>query len=402
MWCRCIAAVLVCAQLGAADLARELIAAAKARNEQRIIELARQTGENPSTALIKTLLGIGVEAPGMPSYNAVRAALAGVRSDRAIEALGEQAQRAKDFRLCMLALYALTDIPGEKTIEQLLPLLRHRNLDVLLTATGALAGKAHASSVSGLIDALGRTRPATGEAALAIRRALYQLTAQNLASPQDWSKWWATVKDTWTPPTGGRERGRTAMAEVKPPGDIPRFFGVEIAAVRVVFIIDVSGSMEAMDPGYNRTRIDLVKDELKNAIKGLRSDTRFTVVSFSDRIGAHTDKLMPVTPKTQAQALAYVDSLRAEGHTWTQEALEKAFTYTDANTFVFLSDGSPFKNGQLLPTQPILDAVMHANRFRRVIIHSISFPGANVPFMRELALQTGGTYQNVGQVEPKM
>ena len=395
---RLLIPLLVCVQLPGADPTTQLVTAAKKGDEDAIMGILRKkVGTAPSKELVETIVKIGVGAPNLNLYRATRKALAGIRAKESIKTLGDMAKSTKDYRVCVLAIDALADIPSPETVKYILPLLKKKDPRIAVSAAKTLGTKPHADSVEGLLESLPKADRIPGELSLAIRQSLYKLTDKNFRSYTDWEKWWKTVKATWKPPTEREIRGRTALSKVKPPGDFPRFFGMEIYSLKVVFVIDVSGSMTFADPQYGgQSRIQLVKEELIKVVRELRGATRFCVVAFSDRIRTQSKSLMGASRSNKAKANAWIGQLSAAGATWTQEALEKAFTFKDANTIVVLSDGAPAKGGGLTPTKPILEWVQHANRFRKATIHTISFPGANVPFMQELATGNKGSYRDVG------
>ncbi len=395
---------VLCAQLSGADLSKKLLKAVAVQNEDAILEALAEIGPEPSPSMVKALLQAGIHAPSMRIYKKIRTALGNISGKAALQTLGKMARTSRSLDARVLAIYALQDIHLPETIELLLPLLKEKDPQIAIRVAETLGKKPHRDAVTGLLEALPRADRVPGELSMTIRRSLYRLTNHNFRSHEDWEKWWRTVKATWKPPTEIEVLGRTAGVKIKPPGEFPTFFGVEIYSLKVVFVIDISGSMLKAAKEEDEPPIDLVKTELQKVIRSLRPQARFSIVAFNDRMRSFNDKLLPASPKTKINAVNFVGSLRPDGWTWTQEALDRAFSFKDANTIVLLSDGSPAKKEEgLLPTEPIIEWLQKANRFRQVTIHTIGFPGANVPFMQEIADTCKGTYREVGsksQLEP--
>ncbi len=376
-----------------ADVGKQLAAAAKSSDEARICALLAQVGAEPSKATVQVLLQLGAEHPSHKVYEAARQALAAVRGANAIEAIGKTLVQQKDSRLRTLALFALEDIPVESTVVHLAACLKDKELAVAMHAARALGRKPLKRAVTALVEIVPAADKASSEYSLIVRWSLYQLTGQNIRVAQDWAKWWAKEQEVWEPGLADSGKGRTWRG-FKPPVALPRFFGVEVQSVRVVFVIDISGSMEEPAEYLNMSRMELVKQELVRTIEDLRPETRFTVIAFNSKVVTMWPSLYAATPPNMEKAVKWVHGLAPRSTTWTQEALEAAFAVKEANAIVLLSDGSPCKGAGLLPTQPILDWVERANRFRKVAVHTVGFRMAFLPFLRSLARQNGGTYRN--------
>lgn len=376
-----------------ADAYRDLLRAAKKGDEAEILSALDGVDSDPSTRLVQLLVHLGVQTPSEPVYARVRQRLAGIQTRSGLKALERTLSRARDVRARKLALFALGDIDVPETVGMVKAGLSAKDPEVRIAVARALGQKAYRESVDELIDVLGRADKVGGEFSATVRRSLHALTLQDLPTEDDWKKWWQFERDRWKPP-GQQALGRTRVGSIKPPGDFPKFFGVEIFSLRVVFVIDVSGSMKEPVRGHPMQRVELVKKELVQAIEKLGPKARFTVITFSDKIVPHTPDLVPATPANKEKAIRFVRSLAPSGTTWTQEALEAAFGMESANTIVLLTDGMPCKGGPILPTEPILAAVRQWNRFRKATIHTIGFAQAHYHFLRALARENGGEYHS--------
>ncbi len=108
----------------------------------------------------------------------------------------------------------------------------------------------------------------------------------------------------------------------------------------IVLTLDVSGSMIG-------TKIAQARDSLKYVLERLRDGDRFNIVLFNSSVTAYKQKMQVCNAETRADALAYVNSVRASGTTNIEDALKTSFallTSDDSSNpkyLVFLSDGEP-------------------------------------------------------------
>jgi len=122
------------------------------------------------------------------------------------------------------------------------------------------------------------------------------------------------------------------------------------------------------------------------------------VIAYSTRVTPWvSEKLIKAKKSARRKSALFVGAMRPDETTNSGEALLMALSLPAVDTVIFLSDGSPTVpgEGKLAETQPIIDAVMEANRDKNVTIHTLGFEGAKVSFMRALADGTGGTYAEI-------
>lgn len=239
----------------------------------------------------------------------------------------------------------------------------------------------------------------------AAHRALRELCGTLLAAdrPEDWRAFWERERDSFAMPSP-READDAA------PRTSSGFFGIPVRGMRVLFVIDCSGSMDeslsvsrtegtttetAMLP---TTRIAQAKVELWNAVQALPADARFGVVAFSDGVRRWGKPLVAATAQGRSALRDLLASLVAGGSTNLYGALDEALDITDTrwgqdvdagiDELFVLSDGQP-SSGELTDPAAILAAVARANRVRRVRIHSVALGGAS-EFVRRLAEDNGG------------
>jgi uncharacterized protein YegL len=202
------------------------------------------------------------------------------------------------------------------------------------------------------------------------------------------------------------------------------FYGMSTDAKNIVFVIDLSGSMEgkseggvqgrataaAANAGANviertvggtvgrvagsqlrsqTTKLGAAKRELIPTLKGLPETSKFTLLTFDDQV-----KTMPGGPMTASStnknvASLFVDRLSSGGSTSAKAALEAAFRIANIDAIFFLSDGQPTDAS----ADEILRLVTTRNRTKRVVVNTVGLgEDQDENFMRTLASQNGGQY----------
>ena len=177
------------------------------------------------------------------------------------------------------------------------------------------------------------------------------------------------------------------------------------------------------DSAPNISRMQRAKDQLAGAIRKLKKGTLFNIVAFSNSVRSWQKKLVIATPKTIRQAAQFVESLRANGATHTDDAMEEAFKDLRVDTIILLSDGSPMKQTERDPSklvEKILRWVADTNSSRKVRIDTFGFEGkvtagpgrpggggagggpgggggggSLADFLQRLAKDNGGTYRPI-------
>ncbi len=270
--------------------------------------------------------------------------------------------------------------------------------------------------------------------------------------PGIWRRWWERVgsQPDYRLPTdeeiaARREAREKANAQYHTPKTEAAFMGVPTASRNIVFVIDVSGSMEELvvDRDAFRQRgftsfhkLDIVKEELIRSIEGLGPEVRFNVYAFASKVHPWKKGLVPATALSKKSAIAWVKKLKPigggqaaarasaglrgssgleDGRTNTHAALlaglgvpldpRKRASVTESaadppegmgDTMFFLSDGKPTV-GELVDTEDILQAVADLNRFRKVTIHTIAIGDFTSSFLKKLAEQNGGVFVDLGK-----
>lgn len=255
-------------------------------------------------------------------------------------------------------------------------------------------------------------------------RALSALTGQAIpANPEMWRIWWEANRDKWTGKPAAKGDQPDPLGNIAKTDDAASkktgFFGIEVESKRVVFVIDISGSMSTpmggSGPDAKTSRADCAKSELSRVLGALEDGALFDIVFFSSAVKVWKPDMQKADAKTRKEAQDYVAAIQIGGATNTYDALEAAFGLGDmgkgkkkesdptgdarVDTIVFLSDGKPTQ-GRTTDPDAIRTAVRDWNKARRVAINTVAFgavkkegqDGADPSFMKGLADDTGGKF----------
>ncbi len=113
----------------------------------------------------------------------------------------------------------------------------------------------------------------------------------------------------------------------------------EVAAKRVTFVIDTSGSMQG-------ERMKIARDALKYCVTRLNPQDTFNIVRFSTDVEPLFPALRPASKENIAKAVSFVGQLEAMGGTAIDEALVRGLQDNDGHSstphlLMFITDGQP-------------------------------------------------------------
>lgn len=381
----------------------------------------------------KFLLEAAVKIDDQRIYLAARRGLEQIDAPDAQQEMADKLRRgAADWRIRVLLCDVLSSQDTELASTALIGALNDKNESVRRAAIDALDERRDHAVVSALVAALvkeeGRTKGGSDLMRHQLRKALKELTGEDFPKGADWKNFWEPRASNFNFAQVSHKAKSDAGVETVERR--PRFFGSEIHSNRIVFVIDVSGSMQVEDPPSrggtedptnaprpqtgegaddgspppadprvkSRIRIDRAKGNLIGALKGLPKDARFTVIAYSgmgqmgqpltpdqfkQSILVWQPKLMAAGSGTIGKAVSFVEKFQANGATFTMRALETAFQVKGADTIILLSDGMPTemtKDGQQqVSPGMILKRVKELNKFRRVTIHTFGFDSTRRP-----------------------
>ncbi len=137
----------------------------------------------------------------------------------------------------------------------------------------------------------------------------------------------------------------------------------KIIPKEIVFVLDISGSMQG-------EKMDQARNAIKFCLNSLKEQDRFNFISFSTDVSVFANNLLPATKENIKKAVTNVDQLEATGGTNIDGALRAAFAndFTDGGAttkmIVFMTDGLPTVG----TTDPdsILQTVQNANKKNKI------------------------------------
>lgn len=239
--------------------------------------------------------------------------------------------------------------------------------------------------------------------------------------PDKWRTLWETEKDNLKVTEKHEPKGGGATSA----GD---FCGIPVEGTRVVFILDLSGSMEWKmvgkdDSGKKKgpTGLDFAKQELRRAMTAIAPNAYFNLITFNgdSKPELWNKDLVIANEKNRERFLKFVDGLKARGGTNLWCALEEALKIksltsgtkyeSNVDEIFVLSDGAP-SVGEIIDPLEILRLVKESNRFASARINTVfvntetpvdmrqAQPKMDIPpeeLMKRMAEQNGGKFENL-------
>jgi Mg-chelatase subunit ChlD len=343
------------------------------------------------------------------------------------EAGRKAALKALEDKVAGVLIHALIGFRERKDAETVKPIvacLEHEVWVVQSAAADALAAIGSKKAIRPLIEALPRTR---GRVQDDINEALKKLTGESYVPDYEiWKAWYekhrAELEEEEGKPLA---KGKKKKGE----GEGTHYYGIKSRSKRIVYVIDISGSMnkeirggkavtaeDGKAPLPSGPKIEIAKSELKSAIRQLPDDAYFNIITFNQIVRRWEKEMLKANQKNKNKAYLFIRKLKAAGSTYTYGALKEAFRLAgmgsrDKNydslvdTIFLLSDGAPtdqsFPTAKLMEPEIVLKAVREWNQLRRVVIHAIAIDPqiagtALIRFMKDLAKQNGGEYRERG------
>ncbi|MBI4563586.1 MAG: HEAT repeat domain-containing protein [Planctomycetes bacterium] len=280
--------------------------------------------------------------------------------------------RDSDWRVRVQAVESAVEIRDRETIEPL--------VDLLTTEKGRLRWDAYL--------------------------ALRDLTGKELGSDgRTWKAWWEANRDTFQVPARGGPAGESVRGDSG-----VAFFNVPIFSSRIVFVLDLSGSMRDPAPAEKgsaaQSKLDVAKQEMARTIRSLPETTGFNLVLLGcERDGRYPKdekrwqrSLVAATPKVRTEAVSFLQRQEARGWTNIWDGLELAFEDGAVDTVYLYTDGGASR-GTFVASTEILEELRIMNTFRKIMIHTIEVPSRkpnpadNVRLLKNIAEATKGMYQ---------
>ena len=384
------------------ELKRQLEKTARDGDEEGGTAAIQEIAALGTKAAMETLLSAALTLKEGEIFESIPLALAGVTEGEGLQFLSKllirpkrAAGKLRSWKLRVLIAEAFGARKDEATLPPLTAGLSDSALPVRLSAVRALVKRGDRQAIPSLIELLESEEEDPGIVWQETLAALQSMSGAEIVAAVDWKNWWeAHAGDGPLPPAKeGEEEDDPEKTRTS------SFFGVELISKRMVFLIDVSGSMRLSDrppPGgeqpersdpegdekwqKSRERIGRAKRELVSTLKDLRHGVRFNIVAFAETLKTFAPgRLIPARRGNKAKAIEFVQGLKTRGGTATGDALREGFRFDEADTIVLLSDGVPAKmEGEAPTADEIIAMVRRLNRLRKVQIHTFGFDGKGI------------------------
>ncbi len=391
---------------------RDLEQALTENNNDGIIAAVDALAADQSKRAVDLLVNIGAKLDDIKVYEAVKRSLAGMTEPEAIAHMVESLQKKtspNEWTLRCVLCECLTTIQADGVTAALVKTLDDKIPYVISAAAKSLGKRKDIQAVPGIIARLRQLEKSKDVVWVDVKQSLTDITGHDFADAKEWDDFWKVRGATFNPETDRGDKNESSTV-VRPGEESGEFFKEKILAKRIMFVIDVSGSMRAKDIPIEgkglQTRIQVVKDELIRCIKSLKKDVRFNIVAYDDKMKfwrpvTQGSALHQAEEGNKADAMKWASNLKENGMTHTDDALKEAFKPVEVNQIILLSDGQPAKviggQEQAIPTGPILEMVKGLNRLRGVKINTFGFAVFQtngqqplLDFLSELATQNGG------------
>lgn len=295
------------------------------------------------------------------------------------------------------ALAALAQRGDSEDFDLFVEMLQHPIWSTRLQALAALEASRRPEAVGAIVARLGQE---DGLMRTRFADALWRLTGQPYGkNARAWQGWWEREGGQFEPITAAELQQRQREEEERRLRQVTRtsrFFGIRIESKRVIFIIDVSGSMNELTKGHyvgekGDPRIEVAKRELIKAIESLEEGTLFNILPFSGGVSYWIDgDIAESDGASREDAIEFVQRLGAGGGTNLYGALKVAFADPDVDSIYVLSDGEP-SVGDVIDPATIRNHVSLWNENRGVVVHCIAV-GGSLQVLEWLAQDSGGSY----------
>lgn len=347
---------------------------------------------------------------------------------------------------------AAADTVGKLELDDLgaalIPLLQDAEWQVQSAAVAACGSVRPQAAVQPLIDLLRQKGRMQTECA----EALFKVTGMEFGLDADrWQEQWTKLMaiEGWRIPTreelAKKAESRKKYNEIygQKEAGLPSFAGIPTTSTNVLFIIDVSGSMDDLVverekfQGYADSRkFTIVREQLLSALDSLTENTNFNIVKFASDLTPWKPKLVPANIVNREAAKSWAKQLKPIGGTEDQNLAaaglggladldggktntlkaalypfgvdpenppkapvtggDKVSIKNKLDTVYFLSDGRP-SVGKIIDTLEILKEVRRYNEAFRIVFHTIAIGEFQKEFLRDLAVQNNGVFIDLGR-----
>lgn len=192
-------------------------------------------------------------------------------------------------------------------------------------------------------------------------------------------------------PSASASSYQTERVRLKP----SKYYGIDVFARRMLFVIDCSGSMK--ERSGETTRLTKAKQELIDAIRGLDQRCEFSILVFRRHVGTWKDQLVTATDENKREAIEFVSKLQAASETNTYDALRDSLAFDNQLEAIFvLTDGEP-TCGAKTKQSDILADILQRNQARNITINTVALAvdPRMQQFLQQLTLPSEGEFRIV-------
>jgi len=390
--------------------------AAEREVETVLLRTLSRFREGKAVAFLCSTAGRSSSSPALRA--AVLGALGSIGGEGPLKAV-RSALRDRDPSVREAALGALARLRAgeEEALAVLAAGLADERWTVRLAAARRLAEIGSPEAVDLLVPRLAEE---TGKPRADLASLLRGLTGQRFGpEPEGWAHWWKENREAYV----SGERTLTPGAPGPPrrgdgPGGEANYYGITVESKRILFVLDVSGSMDRPGDGEGgESKFEAARREFLRCVRSLDGESWFTLFVFHDTVSKWRPRLVRADAAAREEVAKWVEGLGVASWTNTYAALEEALNASAANprnnmgkdyaqaadTIFLLTDGAPTTpGGKLRDAQGnpeylrVLEAVRAWNGDRRVAIHAIGVGlEINADFLSTLARENGGTFVQV-------
>lgn len=407
-------------------LTNDMVSNMRESNWDAVRENMRELQEADSAKVFKLLVKVVEKSPPYAELDTtLRGAAEKMTSKRVQKEVAKALKRSKS---ALVRRAMVVHLANQKDWDPLLVAIKDKDERVSSVAAWKLIDARVEAAVVPLIDQLEKVEKDRSGIWDVLRIGLGKMLGQKLNSAIEYRSRWEIVQQE-----GGLAKVKGAKEAPKSAGDMRsgvRLFGRDIECTRVVFILDISGSMQAIDPDQKdyedddlttgvrkkkttgpsgvpekpkgKTRLKRAQIALSKVLKNLPASYKVNIVAYSTHVklwrahdGDNPPGLHVLNAKNRAAAIKFVNSFKADGVTATDSALLRGYEVQGARCFYLLSDGFATHDGTTkVETEVILD-VLKKHKDRHVIVHTLGFKGADREMMQALAKYSGGRYSDI-------
>lgn len=223
---------------------------------------------------------------------------------------------------------------------------------------------------------------------------------------EPWQSWWQENEKTFKMPP--------APVEIVPGSKQKEgvtFYGIQTFSDRVLFVVDVSASMDWAlggkrgEPGGEKAKMVTARKELAGAVYNLPNGGNFNVILFNHEVLPWQTGVVEVSEPSKKKCDRWINSVKPAGLTNIHDALAVAFQMVfrttgepDFDTIFFLTDGKPTA-GKVQTPEKILERVREWVSVSKTQIHVVGIGGdkdIDEDFLTELAKIGRGDYARRG------